>query len=66
MKALTVQQPFASLICQGIKDVENRSWRTNFRGTIYIHAAAKLGKLNFDYPETNHEIIISTMLNQVE
>ena len=28
MKTLTIQQPFASLVCCGIKDVENRSWQT--------------------------------------
>jgi hypothetical protein len=27
MKVLSVQQPWASLICAGIKDVENRSWK---------------------------------------
>jgi hypothetical protein len=37
-KALTVKQPFASLIMAGIKDVENRTWKTNFRGTIVVHA----------------------------
>ncbi len=49
MKALSIKQPFASLICTprydnpllGIKDIENRTWKTNFRGRIYIHASAK-------------------------
>ncbi|MDP3561746.1 MAG: ASCH domain-containing protein [Legionellaceae bacterium] len=41
MKALTIKQPWASLIAQGIKDIENRTWRTNFRGRIYIHAAGR-------------------------
>jgi hypothetical protein len=40
MKALTIKQPWASLIARGIKDVENRTWRTNYRGRIYIHASA--------------------------
>lgn len=38
MKALTVRQPWASLIAAGIKDVENRSWRTSYRGPLLIHA----------------------------
>ena len=42
MKALTIKQPYALLICAGLKDVENRSWRTNFRGKIYIHASQKI------------------------
>jgi len=38
MKALSIQQPWAWLICAGHKDVENRNWPTKFRGRIYIHA----------------------------
>lgn len=41
MKALSVKQPWAYLICTGIKDIENRTWRTNYRGRVYIHASAK-------------------------
>lgn len=44
MKALTVKQPWASLIVHGIKDIENRTWKTNFRGRIYIHASSVPGK----------------------
>jgi hypothetical protein len=41
MKALSIKQPWASLIAHGIKNIENRTWRTKFRGRIYIHASAK-------------------------
>ena len=41
MKALSIKQPWASLIAHGIKDIENRNWKTHFRGRIYIHASAK-------------------------
>lgn len=41
-KVLSVRQPYASLLVKGIKDVENRSRKTNFRGTILIHAGAKM------------------------
>lgn len=40
-KALSVKQPWAYLICAGIKDVENRTWATKYRGRVYIHASAK-------------------------
>lgn len=40
-KVLSVRQPYASLLVSGIKDVENRSRRTNYRGTVLIHAGAK-------------------------
>jgi len=46
MKALTVKQPWAHLICSGIKDVENRTWKTNFRGRVLIHASAKPERIN--------------------
>ncbi|MDI6033999.1 ASCH domain-containing protein [Flavobacterium sp. LB2P84] len=42
MKALSIKQPWASLIAHGIKDIENRTWKTKFRGRIYIHASADL------------------------
>lgn len=41
MKAITIKQPWASLICMGIKDIENRSWPTKIRGRILIHASVK-------------------------
>lgn len=44
MKAITIKQPWASLIVHGIKDIENRTWRTNFRGRVLIHAASSHGR----------------------
>ncbi len=45
MKALTVYQPYASLIAVGAKQYETRSWATNYRGPIAIHAAIALPKM---------------------
>lgn len=39
MKALSIRQPWAWLIVNGYKDVENRTWSTNVRGSVLIHAA---------------------------
>lgn len=39
MKAISLWQPWATLIAIGAKKVETRSWHTSYRGTIYIHAA---------------------------
>lgn len=44
MKALTIKQPWAQLIVDGIKPIENRTWKTNFRGRVYVHAGAKQPK----------------------
>lgn len=37
MKALSIRQPWAWLIMQGFKDVENRSWRSNHTGPFLVH-----------------------------
>ena len=39
MKAISVRQPWAWLIVNGPKDIENRDWATNFRGKVLIHAS---------------------------
>ena len=41
MKALSIRQPYAGLIMAGIKNIENRSWTTKFRGTLAICATQK-------------------------
>ena len=38
-KVLSIKEPFASLIANEIKHIETRSWKTNYRGEIYIHAS---------------------------
>lgn len=40
MKALSIRQPWAWLIAGGYKDVENRRWRTLYRGPLLIHASS--------------------------
>lgn len=44
MKALSILQPWASLIAIGAKRYETRSWRTDYRGPIAIHASKKLDR----------------------
>lgn len=39
MKVLSLKEPWASLIKDEIKCVETRSWKTNYRGELYIHAS---------------------------
>lgn len=43
MKALTLTQPWASLVAVGAKRIETRSWPTNYRGPLAIHAAKGFG-----------------------
>lgn len=44
IKVITIKEPFASLIKNKVKFIETRSWKTNYRGEIYIHSG--LAKLN--------------------
>lgn len=39
MKALTLTQPWATLVAIGAKRIETRSWSTSYRGELAIHAA---------------------------
>lgn len=44
MKVLTIKQPWATLIMQGDKRFEFRSWRTKYRGDLLIHAGKSVDK----------------------
>ena len=63
MKVLTIREPWASLVINGYKKYEFRSWKTNYRGKLLIHAALGTDKdvisrfydYNLDY--TNGTII---------
>ncbi|CAN5711410.1 hypothetical protein BH18ACT15_BH18ACT15_15370 [soil metagenome] len=47
--ALSVRQPWAWAIIMGYKDVENRSWKTNHRGPLLIHAPRKVAPEGFSF-----------------
>ena len=39
VKVLSIKNPYAYLIIQGGKDVENRTWTIDYRGRLYIHVS---------------------------
>jgi len=41
MKALSVMQPWATLLVSGAKRIETRSWQTSYRGPFLIHASRR-------------------------
>lgn len=49
MKVLSVRQPWAHAIIHCGKDVENRSWKTDYRGLLLIHAGMKFDMTNDDF-----------------
>lgn len=58
MKVITVKQPFATLIAEGLKEYEFRTWKTKYRGDLLIHAGKgidkkamkKYAEYNLEYP----------------
>lgn len=61
MKALSVMQPWAWLIVNGHKDIENRTWvETNhglkFRGKVLIHAGLKVDGGKRKYPDFREDM----------
>lgn len=56
MKALSIRQPWAWLIAHGIKTVENRTWKTEFRGRFFIHASEKFDMTGKNYAEFKREL----------
>ena len=52
MKVLSLTEPFATLIKEKKKLVETRSWKTNYRGELYIHASlTKIPKSSLERKE---------------
>jgi len=52
MKALSIRQPWAWAIIHAGKDIENRTWKTNYRGPLLIHASKnydRLGDIHLRY-----------------
>jgi len=41
MKIIVIRQPWAWLIVNGFKDIENRKWITHYRGPLLIQASAR-------------------------
>lgn len=63
-RALTIRQPWASLIALGVKTIETRSWRTDYRGPLVIRAGAKepergrVGRFTVDCFTTGHDFYL--------
>lgn len=60
MKVITLKQPWATLVSEGLKKYEFRSWKFNYRGEILIHAGKGIDKdamkkfehLNLEFPHS--------------
>jgi hypothetical protein len=48
MRALSIRQPWAWLIVNGYKDIENRVWSTRYAGSLLIHASKGMTRAEYD------------------
>ena len=55
MKALSIRQPWAWAIIYAGKNVENRSWVTDYRGPLLIHASKRFDFDGFQWMHENAE-----------
>jgi len=44
VKVLSLWEPWASLVIFGVKRIETRSWATEYRGPLVIHASKKVSR----------------------
>ena len=67
MKALTIKQPWATLIIEKYKEYEFRSWKTSYRGKILIHAGLSLEKDMLDrFKEYNLDYKCGYIIGEAE
>ena len=60
MKAITLEQPFASLVSIGVKTIDTRPWSTDYRGQLAIHS----GRLTLPVIDSYyHSLLISAGLD---
>lgn len=63
MFALSIRQPWASLILKAGKDIENRCWPTKFRGRVLVHAAKGCTRAEWEDAIEFAEIVLNKTIN---
>ena len=72
MKVLSLTEPYATLIKEGNKKIETRSWKTSYRGEVYIHASkTKIPKVTLENKElmalcANHPLNFGKIICKAE
>lgn len=65
MKVLTIREPWASLIVNGYKEYEFRSWKTNYMGKLLIHTGLRLEKEVIDrFEEYNLNYVLGAIIGE--
>jgi hypothetical protein len=56
MKCLSIKQPWANLIISGIKSIEIRTWKTSYKGQLFIHTGKVIDQdAKILFPKTSTE-----------
>ena len=63
MKVLSLTEPCATLIKENKKRVETRSWKTSYRGELYIHASSIKIPKEWKHNKEFMELVKNTPLN---
>lgn len=63
MKVLSIKEPYATLIMHKKKTIETRSWKTNYRGELYIHASKSNVAKEYLEKEGLNELIKDVSMN---
>ena len=67
MKVLTIREPWASLIVNGYKEYEFRSWKTNYRGKILIHSGLQIEKDMVDrFKDYNLNLVKGAIIGEAD
>ncbi len=66
VKALTICQPYAHLIAVGEKPIENRSWPTQYRGQLLIHAGKSKSWMEPGDDERYQGMVFGALVGRVE
>lgn len=70
MKCISIRQPWAQLIIDGHKNIENRKWKTNFRGRILVHASLTIDQIavkeNLNYLSRSPFFTTGCILGSIE
>lgn len=57
--ALSIRPVFAWLVVMGLKNIENRTWKTNYRGLFLIHASKQINMADYEWVKVNVPSVFS-------
>lgn len=64
-RAISIKQPWADLIIEGMKSIETRTWKTNYRGLLGIHASKKVDRAQVPRPDNYMPERLGALLGHV-